>query len=76
MHWLEDYAFGAVALREEIKRRKSDKTVEKNIITDILLKSLYIYAITVVLLSAPVYMLVQTVCILLLKIKEKFKKTT
>lgn len=75
MHWLEDYAFGAVALREEMKRRKNDKSITKYFIRDVVLRLLYVYAITVVVLAAPYYLSIQIFNMLRFKFKEKFKKT-
>ena len=75
MHWLEDYAFGAIALREEMKRRKTNKSIKKDFIWDVVLRLLYIYAITVVLVVAPYYLSIQLFNMLRFKIKEMFKKT-
>lgn len=76
MHWLEDYAFGAVALREEMNNRKVNKPTKKNFVSDVILRLLYIYAIAVVILVAPYYLSIQLFNMLWFKIKKFFSKSS
>lgn len=47
---LEEYAFGAAALREEIKRHKKEDHIPWNPVKAIWIRGLYIYAISTTVL--------------------------
>lgn len=56
---LEEYAFGAVALREEIKRHKKEDWVPWNPIKAIWIRLLYIYMMMATFLLTTKLMLMQ-----------------
>ena len=54
---VEEYAFGAVALRDEIKRHKTEDTEQWSVLKNIAIRLLYVYAIIVTVVLVGIGML-------------------
>lgn len=54
---VEEYAFGAVALRDEIKRHKTEDKEQWSVLKNIAIRLLYVYAIIVTVVLVGIGML-------------------